>query len=129
MISMEDLFCVKQNYKTLQQIEDSGEIHLSDSIRKIRIPSGKWAGDVLMYNLDVVIAKIHVLMTMADWKNVLTKFLELNDEPILPNAGRVTHEQAEEKALSEYEKFRVIQDKEILSDFDRHCKSLFNEEL
>lgn len=52
-----DLFCVKQNYKTLQQIEDSGEIHLSDSIRKIRIPSEKWAGDVLMYNLDVVIAK------------------------------------------------------------------------
>ena len=54
---MGDLFCVKQNYKTLQQIEDSGEIHLSDSIRKIRIPSEKWAGDVLMYNLDVVIAK------------------------------------------------------------------------
>ena len=53
---MGDLFCVKQNYKTLQQIEDSGEIHLSDSIRKIRIPSDKWAGDVLMYNLDVVIA-------------------------------------------------------------------------
>lgn len=74
-------------------------------------------------------AKKHVLMTMADWKNVLTKFLELNDEPILPNAGHVTHEQAEEKALSEYERFRVIQDKEILSDFDRHCKSLFNEEL
>lgn len=74
-------------------------------------------------------AKKHVLMTMADWKNVLTKFLELNDEPILPNAGRVTHEQAEEKALSEYERFRVIQDKEILSDFDRHCKSLFNEDM
>ena len=74
-------------------------------------------------------AKKHVLMTMADWKNVLTKFLELNDEPILPNAGRVTHEQAEEKALSEYEKFRVIQDKEILSDFDRHCKLLFNEDF
>ena len=74
-------------------------------------------------------ARKHVLMTMADWKNVLTKFLELNDEPILPNAGRVTHEQAEEKALSEYERFRVIQDKEILSDFDRHCKSLFKEEL
>ena len=54
---MGDLFCVKQNYKTLQQIEKSGEIHLSDSIRKIRIPSEKWAGDVLMYNLDVVIAK------------------------------------------------------------------------
>ena len=40
----------------IDQIEKSGEIHLSDSIRKIRIPSEKWAGDVLMYNLDVVIA-------------------------------------------------------------------------
>lgn len=72
---MGDLFCVKQNYKTLKQIEDSGEIHLSDSIRKIRIPPDKWARDVLMYNLDVVIAKKHVLMTMADWKNLLTNFL------------------------------------------------------
>lgn len=42
---------------------------------------------------------------------------------------RVTHEQAEEKALSEYERFRVIQDKEILSDFDRHCQLLFNEDM
>ena len=40
----------------LDQIEQSGEIHLSDAIRKIRIPSDKWSGEVMMYNLDVVIA-------------------------------------------------------------------------
>ena len=40
----------------LSQIEQSGEIHLSDAIRKILIPSDKWSGEVLMYNLDVVIA-------------------------------------------------------------------------
>ena len=40
----------------LDQIEQSGEIHLSDTIRKIRIPSDKWSGEVMMYNLDVVIA-------------------------------------------------------------------------
>lgn len=40
----------------LQQIDESGEIHLSDSIRKIWIATDKWSGDVLMYNLDVVIA-------------------------------------------------------------------------
>ena len=40
----------------LKQIEQSGEIHLSDAVRKIRIPSDKWSGDVMMYNLDVVIA-------------------------------------------------------------------------
>lgn len=40
----------------LDQINQSGEIHLSDAIRKIRIPSDKWSGEVMMYNLDVVIA-------------------------------------------------------------------------
>lgn len=40
----------------LDQINLSGEIHLSDAIRKIRIPSDKWSGEVMMYNLDVVIA-------------------------------------------------------------------------
>lgn len=39
----------------LNQINLSGEIHLSDAIRKIRIPSDKWSGEVMMYNLDVVI--------------------------------------------------------------------------
>ena len=36
----------------LDQIEQSGEIHLSDAIRKIRIPSDKWSGEVMMYNLE-----------------------------------------------------------------------------
>ena len=40
----------------LKQIDESGEIHLSDTIRKIKIPSDKWSGEVIMYNLDVVIA-------------------------------------------------------------------------
>ena len=40
----------------LDQIEQSGEIHLSNTIRKIRIPSDKWSGEVMMYNLDVAIA-------------------------------------------------------------------------
>ena len=71
-------------------------------------------------------ARDHVLMTMADWKDVLGRYMELNNKALLPDAGRVTHEQAEEKALMEYEKFRVIQDREILSDFDRQLKSLFD---
>ena len=71
-------------------------------------------------------ARDHVLMTMADWKNVLARYMELNDKALLPDAGRVTHEQAEEKALTEYEKFRVIQDREMMSDFDRQLKMLFD---
>ena len=71
-------------------------------------------------------ARDHILMTMADWKDVLSRYLELNNKALLPDAGRITHEQAEEKALTEYEKFRVIQDREIMSDFDRQLKSLFD---
>ena len=71
-------------------------------------------------------ARNHVLMTMADWKNVLAQYMELNDKALLPDAGRVTHEQAEEKALTEYEKFRVVQDREMMSDFDRQLKMLFD---
>ena len=70
-------------------------------------------------------ARDHILMTMADWRDVLSRYLELNDRGLLPDSGSVTHEQAEEKALTEYEKFRVIQDREILSDFDHQLKTLF----
>ena len=71
-------------------------------------------------------AEDHVLMTMADWKDLLGRYMELNNRALLPDAGRIIHEQAEEKALTEYEKFRVIQDREIMSDFDRQLKSLFD---
>ena len=71
-------------------------------------------------------ARDHVVMTMADWKDVLSRNMELNNKALLTDTGRVTHEQAEEKALTEYEKFRVVQDREILSDFDRQLKSLFD---
>ena len=62
---------------------------------------------------------------MTDWKDVLSRYLEFNNRALLPDAGRVTHQQAEEKALTEYEKFRVIQDREIMSDFDRQLELLF----
>lgn len=71
-------------------------------------------------------AEDQVLMTMTDWKDLLGRYMELNNRALLPDAGRITHEQAEEKALTEYEKFRVIQDREIMSDFDRQLKSLFD---
>ena len=72
-------------------------------------------------------AEDHILMTMADWSGLLRKYMNLNDRPILPDAGRVTHEQAVEKALTEYDKFRVIQDREIMSDFDRQIELLFGD--
>ena len=64
-------------------------------------------------------ARRHVLTTMADWKQVLEHYLKVSDADILPDAGSVTHEEAEAKALGEYEKFWRIQDQTFLSDFDK----------
>ncbi|MCR4958046.1 MAG: virulence RhuM family protein [Prevotella sp.] len=66
----------------------------------------------------------HILMTMADWKALLEKYLQLTEYDILPDAGSISHEEAEAKALGEYEKFRRIQDETFLSDFDKFVEGL-----
>lgn len=70
-------------------------------------------------------AEDHILMSMNDWACLLQKYINLNSRPVLPDNGRISHEQAVEKALTEYDKFRIIQDQEILSDFDRQIEHLF----
>lgn len=72
-------------------------------------------------------AEDHVLMTMADWTSLLKRYLDLNNRPMLSDAGRVTHNEAITKALIEYDKFRVIQDREIMSDFDQQLNLLFGD--
>jgi hypothetical protein len=64
------------------------------------------------------------VMTMKDWTKKFNAFLKFSEYEILTNAGKVSHEIAEELALKEYEKFRVIQDKNYVSDFDREVKKL-----
>ena len=63
-------------------------------------------------------------MTMKDWIKKLNAFLKFSEHEILTNAGKISHEVAEEPALEEYEKYRVIQDKNYVSDFDREVKKL-----
>lgn len=63
-------------------------------------------------------AQRHQPMAMLDWAKLLRDTLMLNDYPILEGLGTVSHEQAEQKALEEYDKFKVIQDRELKSDFD-----------
>lgn len=69
-------------------------------------------------------ARRHVLTTMAEWKLGLEQYLQVSDADILPNAGAISHELAESKAIEEYEKFRRIQDQTLLSDFDRFIEGL-----
>lgn len=61
----------------------------------------------------------HIPMTMEDWEKRLNGFLKLWDREILQDAGKVTAELAKQHALSEFEKYRVIQDKLYTSDFDQ----------
>ena len=64
-------------------------------------------------------AKRHIPMTMEDWAKRIDKFLDITYRPVLTDAGHVSAEQAKEYAETEFEKYRVIQDKLFQSDFDR----------
>ena len=65
-----------------------------------------------------------VIMYMKDWVAKLDTFLKFNERDILADTGKVSHEVAEALALKEYEKYRVEQDRNYISDFDREVKKL-----
>ena len=64
-------------------------------------------------------AQRHIPMTMNDWAKRLDGFLEFSGNEILIGAGKITHEQAKLHAETEYEKYRIVQDRLFESDFDR----------
>ena len=76
--------------------------------------------------LDVAedMALRQIPMTMQDWETRLNKFIEATYREILQDAGKVTAEIAKAHALSEFEKYRIVQDKLFESDFDRALKKI-----
>lgn len=64
-------------------------------------------------------AKRKIPMTMEDWSKRLDTFLEFDERELLKDAGKISAELAKEHALSEFEKFRVVQDRLYESDFDK----------
>lgn len=64
-------------------------------------------------------ARRRIPMTMADWASKLDAFLKFNDAEILQDKGKVTAAIAKAFAESEFERYRVLQDKNYQSDFDR----------
>jgi len=64
-------------------------------------------------------ARRHIPMTMADWSGKLDAFLQFNDAEILHDKGKVTAAIAKAFTESEFEKYRILQDKTYRSDFDR----------
>ena len=69
-------------------------------------------------------AENHIVMNMADWQQQLEKFLSVYNFDILQNAGTVSAEDAKQKAFAEYDKFKLVQDRDYLSDFDKEIKRL-----
>lgn len=92
---------IAKNYLKESELEDMGRIVNS------------------FLDLAEDMAKRHIPMTMEDWAKRIDKFLDLTVRPVLTDAGHVSAEQAEEYAETEFEKYRVIQDKLFQSDFDR----------
>jgi ATP-dependent Lon protease len=71
-------------------------------------------------------AKKGILMKMKDWVEKLNAFLKFNEQDILNNAGKISHEVAEALALREYDKYKIDQDKNYVSDFDREVVKLLD---
>jgi hypothetical protein len=69
-------------------------------------------------------AERNIPMTMKDWAGKLNAFLQFNEKDILSNAGKVTQAIAKAFAESEFEKYRIVQDKLFESDFDKAIKKI-----
>ncbi len=64
-------------------------------------------------------ANRHIPMTMQDWEIRLNRFLEFTERSVLQDAGKVSAEIAKTHAESEFEKYRIVQDRLFKSDFDK----------
>ncbi len=71
-------------------------------------------------------ARSHIPMTMEDWSKRLDIFLEADELEILQDSGKITAEIAKEHAETEFEKYRIVQDRLFMSDFDKYMLELEN---
>ena len=69
-------------------------------------------------------AERHIPMTMEDWSKRLDLFLMADDREVLQDAGKITAEIAKAKAETEFERYRVVQDRLFMSDFDKYMLEL-----
>ena len=72
-------------------------------------------------------AKERHIMTMKDWINATDDLLKFRRKEVLKNSGNISHKEAVEKAESEYEKYRVIQDQKYISSMDEFYSKYLNE--
>ncbi|MCF6188359.1 MAG: virulence RhuM family protein [Desulfobulbaceae bacterium] len=107
----------------------NGKIHKYDvSIAKSYLSGFELEQMQRIVSAYLDMAEVHAMrripMTMADWEERLSGFLKLWDREILQDAGKVTAEIAKAHVESEFEKYRIVQDRLFESDFDRLIKQL-----
>lgn len=78
----------------------------------------------LYLNFAELQAERNIPTKMREWVEILDSFLKLNRYELLNNLGSISHIQAMSKAENEYEKFRIIQDQQFISDFDKEIKNI-----
>ncbi len=66
----------------------------------------------------------HIPLTMEDWKNRLNAFIQMFEYGLLSDAGKVSAEIAKLHAETEFEKYRIIQDRLFMSDYDKYLLEL-----
>lgn len=106
-----------------------GKIQKFDvSVAKIYLTSHEIAQLQRLVNayLDVAedMAQRQMPMTMADWEERLNRFIAATDREVLQDAGKVSAEIAKAHAISEFEKYRIVQDRLYESDFDKAIKAI-----
>lgn len=86
-------------------------------------------GRIVSAYLDLAQARAerHIPMTMEDWSKRHDLFLSADEREVLKDSGRITAEIARDKAESEFEKYRIVQDRLFVSDFDKYLLELENE--
>ena len=124
--------------KHLANVFDTGELREDATISKMETVQQEGTRavkrSVVMYKLDAIIAvgyrvnsrraKKHIPMTMEDWAKRIDAYLSSDERPLLDNAGSVSHDDAVQHAETEFEKYRITQDRLFQSDFDKYLGAL-----
>ncbi len=121
------------NYHLKKVFADS-ELQEESVIRNFRITAKNYLTENEMAQMQRLVSAYldlaedralrQIPMTMQDWEARLNKFIEATDREILRDAGKVTAEIAKAHAESEFEKYRIVQDRLFESDFDRAVQAL-----
>ena len=107
--------------KHLANIYETGELRKEPTISILETVQREGYRKV---NLAENRAQRQILMKMADWIEFLHSFLELSSYPILQDKGKVSALEAKLKAGQEYEEYRVTQDRDFISDFDKEIQRI-----